>query len=150
MIRRFKFEDEVHHSLSCVPMAVRRKLDRVGVKISLEQWQALGHGERLAVCHLPVGTGEECDVMRTFLEEAVRNRCGTSTKPLAEPMRRAAEPPESPPARLVENARAEGVELDQFAWSRLDADERYALIKLGDGAEKSHNFATALRELIAP
>ena len=148
MIRRFKFEDEVHQSLSCVPMAVRRKLDLVGVKISLEQWQALGHGERLAVCHLPVASGEECDAIRTFLEEAVRNRCGNSTKPLPEPMRRAAQPPDSPPAQLVENARAEGIELDQFGWNRLDADERYALIKLGGGAEKSHNLGAALRELI--
>jgi len=28
-------------------MAVRRKLDRVGVKVSLEQWQALAQHERL-------------------------------------------------------------------------------------------------------
>ena len=32
MIREFKFEDEMHTTLACVPMAVRRKLDRVGVK----------------------------------------------------------------------------------------------------------------------
>jgi len=48
MMRQFKFEDEIHRTLSCVPMAVRRKLDKVGVKISLDQWQALGRGERLA------------------------------------------------------------------------------------------------------
>ena len=36
MIREFKFEDEMHSTLACVPMAVRRKLDRVGVKIGLE------------------------------------------------------------------------------------------------------------------
>jgi len=49
MIRKFKFEDEMHESLQCVPMAVRRKLDRVGLKVGLEQWKALDRGERLAI-----------------------------------------------------------------------------------------------------
>ncbi|HXR24207.1 MAG TPA: nitrate reductase associated protein, partial [Candidatus Binataceae bacterium] len=82
MIRRFKFEDEVHQSLSCVPMAVRRKLDRIGLKIGLEQWQQLGLGERLAVCHLPVDSIEEQEVARIFMREAVQNRSGGEVKEL--------------------------------------------------------------------
>ena len=148
MIRRFKFEDEVHHSLACVPMAVRRKLDRVGVKVSLEQWQSLAQHERLAICHLPTASGEECDALRTFLEETVRARSGAATKALSDEVKRSAEPPPKPPERLVENAQAAGIMLSQVVWDRLDADERYALIKLGGGAEQSHNFMTALRELI--
>jgi hypothetical protein len=148
MIRRFNFEDEVHHSLACVPMAVRRKLDRVGVKVSLEQWQALAQHERLAVCHLPTDSAEERDAVRTFVEESVKTRTGTATKPLSEEVKRSADPPDAPPTRLIENARSAGVTLDQPIWDRLDADARYALIKLGGGAEHSHNFPAALRELI--
>jgi len=148
MIRRFKFEDEVHHSLACVPMAVRRKLDRVGVKVSLEQWQALPQHERLAICHLPTASEEECDALRTFIEEAVRLRSGAGTKALPESVRRSAEPPAAPPEKLVANAQTVGVTLNDAVWQRLDPDERYALIKLGGGAEQSHNFVTALRELI--
>ena len=148
MIRRFKFEDEVHHSLACVPMAVRRKLDCVGVKVSLEQWQALAQHERLAICHLPTASDEERDALRTFLEEAVRARSGSATKSLSDDVRRSAEPPAAPPVRLVENAQTAGITLSHAVWGRLDADERYALIKLGGGAEQSHNFVTALRELI--
>jgi hypothetical protein len=148
MIRRFKFEDEVHHSLACVPMAVRRKLDCVGVKVSLEQWQALAQYERLAICHLPTESDEERDALRTFLEEAVRARSGSATKSLSDDVRRSAEPPAAPPVRLVENAQTAGITLSHAVWGRLDADARYALIKLGGGAEQSHNFVTALRELI--
>ena len=148
MIRRFRFEDEVHHSLACVPMAVRRKLDRVGVKLSLEQWQALAQYERLAICHLPTASDEERDALRSFLEEAVRARSGSATKVLPEDVRRSAEPPAAPPAQLLQNAEAEGVTLSQSDWDRLDADERYALIKLGGGADRSQNFASALRELV--
>jgi hypothetical protein len=148
MIRRFKFEDEVHHSLACVPMAVRRKLDRVGVKVSLEQWQALARHERLAICHLPTNSDEERAAVQTFLEEAVLARAGSATKILPDEVKRSAEPPSVPPRQLLENAKAAGVALSQPAWDRLDADERYALIKLGGGAEQSHNFVTALRELL--
>ncbi len=46
MIRKFKFEDEIYESLNCLPMAARRKLDSLGVKLSLAQWEQLGRGER--------------------------------------------------------------------------------------------------------
>jgi len=146
MIRRFKFEDEVHQSLSCVPMAVRRKLDRIGLKIGLEQWQQLGLGERLAVCHLPVDSIEEQEVARIFMREAVQNRSGGEVKELPDEVRSSATPPGSPPAMLTAHARAAGITLEQPEWERLDDDERYALIKLGGSATPSHNLIAALHE----
>ncbi|MGA2411430.1 MAG: nitrate reductase associated protein [Candidatus Binataceae bacterium] len=148
MIRRFSFEDEIHQNLGCVPMAVRRKLDLTGIKISLLQWQALSIGERLALCHLPVASAEEREALRIFTDEAVRIKSGSGAKPLPEEARRGAEPPAHPPAQLVEHAYAVGVTLNQPAWDKLDADERYALIKLGDSAKASHNLAAALAEFV--
>src|SRR5260370_39217288 len=84
MMREFKFEDEMHTTLACVPMAVRRKLDRVGVKIGLEQWKALGRGERLAICHLPVDRHEEREALRLFINEAVRRARGEEPRTLGE------------------------------------------------------------------
>lgn len=148
MIREFKFEDEMHTTLACVPMAVRRKLDRVGVKVGLEQWKALGRGERMAICHLPVERHDEREALKLFINEAVRRVCGEEPRTLAEAHRAVADPPVKLPAQLAERARAAGVALDQAAWQRLDADERYALIKLGGGAEVSHNLAAALAEFV--
>lgn len=148
MIRRFQFEAEVYQDLSCVPMAVRRKLDHVGLKVGLEQWKALDQGERLAICHLPADSREECEVLEIFVREAVRRHCGVEPKPLNPEQRAAAEPPGEAPARLVENARAAGVALGSYEWSRLDDDERYALIKLGAGASASHNLRAALEEFL--
>src|SRR5271155_1081076 len=148
MIRHFNFEDEIHQNLGCVPMAVRRKLDRAGIKISLVQWQALSLGERLALCHLPVASEEEREALRIFTGETVRARSGSTPKPLPEAIQRAAEPPNHPPARLVEHAFALGVTLNQPAGDELDADERYALIKRGDTERASHNLAAALAEFV--
>jgi len=148
MIRHFSFEDEIHQNLGCVPMAVRRKLDRVGIKISLAQWQALRLGERLALCHLPVESSDECEAVRVFASEAVEARSGSGVKPLPESSRLNADPPAHPPARLVEHARIEGFTLNQPLWDRLDSDERYALIKLGDTETPSHNLPAALAEFV--
>jgi len=148
MLRRFKFEDEIYESLSCVPMAARRKLDRVGLKISLKQWQQLGRGERLAICHIPADSAEECDAVRLFVAEAIRNHCGVDAKELPLSDREAADPPAAPTPSLVERAQAAGFALGQREWDKLDRDERYALLKLGGGVETSHNLKAALRELI--
>lgn len=148
MIRRFQFEADVFQDLSCVPMAVRRKLDRVGLKVGLDQWKALDPGERLAICHLPADSREECDVVDTFVREAVRRHSGVEPKPLNSEQRAGAEPPGEVPAQLVERAREAGVTLGSYEWSRLDDDERYALIKLGAGTNVSHNLRAALEEIL--
>ena len=96
MIRKFKFEDEMHESLQCVPMAVRRKLDRVGLKIGLEQWKSLDLGERLAICHFPVDSDEELDGLGVFIREAMKRRFGADPKSLTDAQRALAEPPASP------------------------------------------------------
>src|SRR6266851_7947556 len=150
MIRKFKFEDEMHESLQCVPMAVRRKLDRVGLKISLEPWKALDRGERLAICHLPTNSPEECDALATFIREAMLRHFGTEPKSLTDAQRAGAEPPATPPEQLVSRARDEGFDLSDFAWSKLDGDERFALMKLGAESKPSHNLGAALKEFQVP
>jgi hypothetical protein len=150
LIRKFKFEDETHESLQCVPMAVRRKLDRVGLKVGLEQWRSLDRGERLAVCHFPVDNPEECDALGVFIREAIKRRLGVEPKSLTDAQRAAAEPPASPPLRVVAHARAAGFDLSAAVWSRLDGDERFALTKMGDVETPSHNLGAALKEFAVP
>jgi hypothetical protein len=148
MMRQFGFEAEIYESLSCLPMAGRRKLDRLGLKISLEQWQRLSRAERLMICHAPASTPDECEVLRSFIHEATLARSGFPPTPLSDESRKAAEPATEPPATLVANANTFGVALTAREWNRLDDDERYALIKLGGTARPSHNFKVALYELL--
>src|SRR6202167_3895204 len=150
MIRKFKFEGEMHESLQCVPMAVRRKLDRVGLKIGLEQWKSLDRGERLAICHFPVDSSEECDGLAVWIREAMKRRLGVEPNTLTDTQRASAEPPASPPNRVVMHARAAGFDLSDAAWSRLDSDERFALMKMADAETPSHNLGAALKEFSAP
>jgi len=148
MIRQFSFEAEIYQSLSCLPMAARRKLDRLGLKVSLDQWQGLSRGERLMICHAPASMPDECDALRLFIDEVAVARSGSAPRRLSDESRKEAEPPAEPPPALVGNANAVGVALGRRECERLDDDERYALIKLGGSARPSHNFKAALDEFI--
>lgn len=146
MIRRFKFEAEIYESLNCLPMAARRKLDAVGIKLHLAQWEQLGRGERLMICHAPADSEEERSALRIFIQEVALARTGFPAKILRDEARRSASPPKHPPQVLAQHARAFDVELDDNAWAALDDDQRYALIKLGDSERPSHSLALALQE----
>jgi hypothetical protein len=150
MIRKFGFEREIHESLSCLPMAARRKLDALGIKIHLAQWAQLGRGERLMICHAPTGSEEERDALRTFIVEATLARSGSAPKMLPDDARQSAYPPAHLPELLARNARAAGVELGDAWWAAMDDDQRYALMKLGATESPSHNFRAALDEFLPP
>jgi hypothetical protein len=50
----------------------------------------------------------------------------------------------------VAHARATGFDLNDGVWSRLDGDERFALLKMGDAETPSHNLGAALKEFAVP
>ena len=147
MIRKFKFEDEIYASLSCLPMAARRKLDQLGLKIGFDQWQKLSRGERLMICHAPIASPDETEALRLFVNDVMMAKCGAKPKDLPAEKRQGVNPPATVPPRLVESAQKSGVALTQSAWAALDDDERYALIKLGVEKE-SHKLKAALEEFV--
>ena len=146
MIRKFKFEAAIYESLNCLPMAARRKLDAVGIKLHLAQWEQLGRGERLMICHAPADSDEEQSALRIFIEEVALARTDSPAKILSDDARRCANPPDHPPQMPVQHVRAFGIELNDTAWAALDDDQRYALVKLGDSDRPSHNLELALQE----
>jgi hypothetical protein len=142
MFRRFEFEKDVYETLELVPMSVRRKLDLLGLKLHLKQWQSLSRPERLIVCHFPITSQEEAEVLIAFLREAVARRDGSDLRELGpvtsdDQSQPASIPPDA--AKLLDQ-----LKLPKQGWLRLDADEQYALARLAHrGPEK---FLAAWRE----
>jgi hypothetical protein len=131
MFRHFDFEKDLYETLEFVPLSVRRKLDLAGVKLHLNEWQALSRVQRLVICHFPVASPEERDVLAAFLREAVKTRAGTelaTMKPAAHDA--APDAGHVPPdvAQLIAE-----LMLPEKRWSLLDPDERFALAKLARG-----------------
>src|SRR5258705_5786573 len=130
--KRFAFEGDMHDTLECVPLTVRRKLDLVGLKISLAGWQTLPREERLALCHLPVDEAWEVAVYREIFE-GFAARASVALSPLAhEEAERTRwntpRPPEGVQARLD----ALGCVLEPARWASLDEESRYALVKMAE------------------
>jgi hypothetical protein len=134
--REFAFEAKINDTLDCLPMSVKRKLDRVELKIGRKQWLGMRPEERMAIWHPPAESREECEALRRFIR-GVLARYGTEPISLPEAVGRLAEPPVEVPAAVIESAREVGFLLDQQKSSKLDADQRYALTKLIDPGKKS-------------
>jgi hypothetical protein len=146
LMRRFAFEADIYETLSCVPMAMRDKLDCAGLKISLEQWQSFKLSQRRRLCDLPIDTSEQLATFSDLIHQLMFKHCGAAPKNLSTEQQLAARPPSIVPELLTTNASLVGSELKQEQWLRLTEDERYALMKLGGGQRVKRNFAIALRE----
>jgi len=143
--RRFAFEGDIHASLACVPLVVRRKLDLAGLKISLAGWQTLPRHERLALCHLPADTGEDVAVYAEVLR-GCSARAGVPLSPL--PGAPVSSGDWSAPA-VIERVRARlgpGA-IDEAAVARLGEEERYALYKLAEPRREPEKLVLLAREL---
>jgi hypothetical protein len=146
MYKQFAFEGDVHQSLDCVPLTVRRKLDLAELKISLTGWQALPREERLALCHLPVDIDEDVAVYREVLG-AFAARAGVPLSPLAgDPLGRGAWSAAGVAARVLHRLGPAGG-LDETRASSLTEEERYALFKLADPKRDTAKLELAMYEL---
>ena len=63
----FAFEADFASDLRCIPMVVRFKLDRAGIKLSLRQWTRIGPSKRQALAAIPCNTLHEVAVYRRTL-----------------------------------------------------------------------------------
>jgi hypothetical protein len=73
-VEMFRFEQEFAGSLRCIPMTVRFKLDRCGIKLSLRQWSRFDQPERTRLLEQPCEERTEIELWRRELEELIRMR----------------------------------------------------------------------------
>jgi hypothetical protein len=141
--RRFAFEAETN----CLPMFVKRTLDRLALKIGHSQWLSMTHEERASIGQLSTTSREDREIAKEVVRDILR-RYGTEPTLLSQSVERYADPPVEIPAAVIESAREVGVLLTQEKWSKLNTDQRYALTKLIDSGKKNKR-KRALMEFFA-
>ena len=143
MYLRFEFEGDLHRTLEFIPMAVRRKLDLAGLKLSLAGWTAMNRGERLAVCHLPVDGPGDLEVYREAIR-AFAERAGHPVPPLeGGPVDASA----WGAAKIPESVAARAPALRPAKWTALPDEARYVLWRLSEARRGPEKFDAAMREL---
>lgn len=142
----FAFESDFVESLRCIPMAVRFKLDTIGIKLTLRQWSGLSRADRQALLDMDCQPGTQVGSYRARLVEMLQRSGLGSVKDLA--LGLAVHPPEGPPPEQVEGfARQVGLGgISRVGWDRLDALQRFALVKLSRDNHDNVNFIPALQE----
>jgi hypothetical protein len=136
----FGFERDFAGSLRCIPMAVRYKLDRAGIKLSLRQWSQVSRDDRTALLEAPY---DDIPGFRAKLIALIETKTDEPVKSLVPDL---TDPP-MPPTQLVEFAQAQTIAPPtNAAWSALTPLQRFTLIKLSRAHHDNINFVPALRE----
>ncbi len=143
----FAFESDFVATLRCVPMAVRFKLDRVGIKLTLRQWSRFTPADRHELLTRACRSAAEQISYRGRLEALVRLRTGGEAQPLPAPETPLWEQPDGPPPAVVAFASGAGVSPPTpKAWRDLAELQRFVLVKLSRDNHDNVNFIPALRE----
>lgn len=143
----FGFEIDLYPSLHCIPMAVRYKLDMVGLKVSLKAWNRLSAERRLELVHAwPVNNVAERKALRDLLHRWLPE---VSDEPLR-PITLDELPPWDNTTQLCATVEAQGARsrppLTLDEWASFDLLERFALVKLAAAKHEQGRFARALAE----
>ncbi len=147
----FGFEADFVGDLRCIPMAVRRKLDLVGVKLKLVHWSGLDEGERQRLLAWPDDPGALAELDRWLERRTAAMAAGVAGRlapACGAPWQQGDEPPEV----LLASCRQLGLTLPPHAWGELDELQRFALVKLSHPGHEHRNLPRALAEfgLVGP
>jgi len=141
----FAFEGDFQTDLRCIPMVVRRRLDEVGIKLTLKEWVKLGPESRAVVL-----ASVPADEFAATVRELVERRMGTPPGDCAVDHAPAWADRAHIPAEVAAKAVAEGIALTAAQWSALAPLQRFALFKLSRSSHKNENFGPACREFGIP
>jgi hypothetical protein len=142
----FQFEEDFATSLRCIPMQVRYKLDRCGIKLKLPQWNRFSPEQRYTLIELPCETVDEVQSYRESLKQLIQETTGEVAIDLPIDAKYAWEDESEIPLSVDAKAKELDVPLTLEQWVRLTPLQRFALIKLSRSNHENHNFLPALKE----
>lgn len=143
----FAFESDFVATLRCVPMAVRFKLDRIGVKLTLKQWSRFTQSDRRDLLTMACVTSAEIAAYKARVLELVTLRTGEQAAGLPEPVVPVWEVVDAIPEAVTAFARLKGIRTPDIEdWAEFSELERFVLVKLSRDNHDNVNFIPALRE----
>jgi len=143
----FQFETDFAGALYCIPMAVRRKLDLCGVKVSLKQWNRFELKERESLVMRSCDTPEQTDAYQHEVAQLLQTRAGDTPQFLDRDAGTEWNNTSAVPERLIDYCDEREVPAPNLTqWSTLTELQRFALFKLTRPGHTNENFIPAMRE----
>ena len=146
-IEYFDFEEDfVEENIRCIPMIVRFKLDKAGIKLKLAEWVKLNTEEKLQLALMPSGNDGEIGNYREWLTERIRLKTGNEATALPVEEHPAWQDRQRIPDELAAECRKRGKTITEDQWSSLTDLQRFALLKLSRPGHENRNLPKALKE----
>jgi hypothetical protein len=146
-IEYFKFEEEfIEKNIRCIPMIVRFKMDKVGIKLKLDEWSSFIVEERIELACRSCDNHEEERAYHQYLSDLVKKRSNKKATGLAVEINPGWNNLVSIPAPLSDKLEQDGLSITMQQWAGLTNLQRFALLKLCRPGHESKNFKKALRE----
>jgi hypothetical protein len=146
-IEYFDFEEDfMEDGIRCIPMIVRFKLDKAGIKLKLSEWATFNSEEKISMALLECNVEDEVKIYHDFVAGLIE--AYTYQLPTILPVENNPEwdnKEEVPPmvsAKVLSMNKA----INKKQWSTLTKLQRFALVKLCRSRHENRNFPIALKE----
>ena len=146
-IEYFNFEEDfVEKNIRCIPMIVRFKMDKAGIKLKLTEWNKFSVDERIELAKKTCSNEEETVLYYDYLAGLIKRYTGKEATGLAIDQCPGWADRKKVPDLLQEKLEENGWTISVTQWERLTNLQRFALIKLCKEGHESKNFPKALKE----
>jgi len=146
-IEYFLFEEDfMEKNIRCIPMIVRFKMDKTGIKLKLSEWNKFPAKERIDLALMPCSDAEDIYQYKYHLAGLIQKYTGRNATMMEIDQYPLWNDLCSIPVILTEKLKEFNWKLSLDAWSRLTDLQRFALLKLCRPKHENKNFPNAMRE----
>jgi hypothetical protein len=146
-IEYFMFEEDfMENNIRCIPMIIRFKMDKAGIKLKLSEWNRLSIEEKILLAKLKCNSGEEIERYNKYLKGLIKERTGREATILEVDQNPLWENVSSLPEKLNEILAEFDWQLSIEQWKDLTCLQRFALLKLCRPGHENKNFPKAMKE----
>lgn len=147
-IEYFRFEEDfVEANIRCIPMIVRFKLDAVGIKLQLKEWNFFSGDERLLLATSPCSAPQEMEMYKVLLTKLIFRYTHLQPTILpVDPLPAWKSRDEISNRALLSMFEQENCLITIDQWAGLTDLQRFALLKLSRPGHENKNFSKAIQE----
>jgi hypothetical protein len=146
-IEYFDFEEDfVENNIRCIPMIVRFKMDKAGIKLRLDEWSKFSVNDRIQLAKRKCDDAGQVADYYHYTTELIYASIGRQATLLAVDMHPAWQDINRLPVALAEKLNELRTTLSLGQWRLLTSLQRFALIKLCRPGHENRNFPIALKE----
>lgn len=146
-IEYFDFEEDfIEEGLRCIPMVVRCKLDKAGIKLKIAEWVKFKTAEKIELALMQCEKEEEIKQYHENVTKLIQSYTGKAGTQLSVDQNPAWADTKKIPEELQKTAKEFIKEITLEQWQSLTSLQRFALLKLCRPGHENKNFPKAIKE----